>query len=559
MFAGIKVLTFLGLRITMCLAAPELQHARSPFDDWEIPDVSQVKVSSSILDGVFKEGLRNSSTSENSIVVMEAAMQATYQALPKNKNGLLSRNAAAYLVQRYVLQVDHYSLRGVGPDNAGAETEASNHPSKAQQTSAPEKLQSLLESRHGGHGLALRDAALLAVMMRKLVMDLDVLVVHQAFHALSSLKANLTYENVFTENELEQSDLGVETVVKVVWAWEWLYWHNFEQESDFFVDCMVAPTHVMDEFGNLARMLMEAKFYRERHSRNPFKAKTLSIADIVQLVHEATQAMGMWQDHDCKAIKRYLIKFDPDKDGRVPLDIVHSQPQINDTHGEQIFRFSESQDYLRNIGGLDESDPSHPQVLISNYVLGPANCYKSLGYQSFCCLNECDAVLTEVERSVGGPSAKPDVILPLLENLTTPSMDEPRPLSTGLVAKLSGIAAVNGGMVPLHGRLFAQWLHFAFPHECPYPHITQKDGAGNSLSTSYFQGAAEATAQWTDDEMLPLIEEDKRVIFGFRGVLSAGFMLLAVGAMCSQLRMLANAPAHHFQKDVMGVDLEKCM
>jgi len=306
-------------------------------------------------------------------------------------------------------------------------------------------------------------------------------------------------------------------------------------------------------------MLMEAKFYRERHSRNPFKAKTLSIADIVQLVHEATQAMGMWQDHDCKAIKRYLIKFDPDKDGRVPLDIVHSQPQINDTHGEQIFRFSESQDYLRNIGGLDESDPSHPQVLISNYVLGPANCYRSLALHTFCCLNECDAVLSEVERSIGGPSAQPDVILPLLENLTTSSMDEPQSLSTGLVAKLSGIAAVNGGMVPLHGRLFAQWLHFAFPHECPYPHITQKDGAGNSLSTSYFQGAAEATAQWTDDEMLPLIEEDKRVIFGFRGVLSAGFMLLAVGAMCSQLRMLANAPAHHFQKDVMGVDLEKCM
>ncbi|OLP24478.1 hypothetical protein AK812_SmicGene48940, partial [Symbiodinium microadriaticum] len=26
---------------------------------------------------------------------------------------------------------------------------------------------------------------------------------------------------------------------------------------------------------------------------------------------------------------------------------------------------------------------------------------------------------------------------------------------------------------PLHGRLFAQWMHYAFPHECPYPQIAE--------------------------------------------------------------------------------------
>merc|ERR550537_1532339 len=26
-------------------------------------------------------------------------------------------------------------------------------------------------------------------------------------------------------------------------------------------------------------------------------------------------------------------------------------------------------------------------------------------------------------------------------------------------------------MIPLHGRLLAQWLHYAFPRECPYPHM----------------------------------------------------------------------------------------
>jgi len=542
----------MGLNITMCFGAPALRHAVSRFADWKPPEASQMVVAPSTLDRVFKQVRWNSSAGDEYVIAMEAAMQGTYNALPKNKHGLLSRNAVAYLVQKYTMQEYHYSIRGSGPKPATADRSANNYPRSSQQTSVPEMLENLIESRQGGRGFALRDAASLVIMMRKLVMDLSETLVHEALFVLTNM-------SMLTWNEAELSSLSIPTVVKVIWAWEWLQWHGADKDMALFVDHMTLPTHIMDEFGKLAMTLMETKFFRERHSRNPFRARTLSMADTVQLAFEATQAMGMWQDHDCKTMKRYLRNLDPEDDGRVPLDTVYNQPQVYDTNGEIVFRFSESRDFLHSIGGLDESDPSNPQVLISNYVLGPANCYKSLAFHTFCCLNECDAVLTGVERSVGGPSAQPDVILPLLENLTTSSMDEPRPLSTGLVAKLSGIAAVNGGMVPLHGRLFAQWLHFAFPHECPYPHITQKDGAGNSLSTSYFQGAAEATAQWTDDEMLPLIEEDKRVIFGFRGVLSAGFMLLAVGAMCSQLRMLANAPAHHFQKDVMGVDLEKCM
>jgi len=278
----------------------------------------------------------------------------------------------------------------------------------------------------------------------------------------------------------------------------------------------------------------------------------------VQLVHTATVEMGTWQDHDCKAMKKYLIKLDPDGNGRVLLDALYKEPETDDEHGEQVFRFSESQDYLRNIGGLDESDPSQAQVLISNYLLGPANCYKSKAFHTFCCLNECDAVLTEVERALGGPSAKPDVLLPLLGNLTTTSMDETQQFSASLVQKLSRVAEHNGGEVPLHGRLFTQWLHFAFPYECPYPHVTQKDGAGNVLFTSYFQGTLDGS-QWTDDEMLPLIAKEDGALFGFHDILRIVFMLLALVAMCNQLRVLAVAHMHKLQKDLMESDLEKCV
>jgi len=38
-------------------------------------------------------------------------------------------------------------------------------------------------------------------------------------------------------------------------------------------------------------------------------------------------------------------------------------------------------------------------------------------------------------------------------------------------------------MVPLHGRLFAQWLHYVFPHECPFPH---KNGAVSASTPMEF-------------------------------------------------------------------------
>merc|ERR1719409_1156545 len=59
--------------------------------------------------------------------------------------------------------------------------------------------------------------------------------------------------------------------------------------------------------------------------------------------------------------------------------------------------------------------------------------------------------------------------------MTSESMKAPRDFSKGMTDKMYAIAARNGGEVPLHGRMFAQWLHYAFPHECPYPHVVDSD------------------------------------------------------------------------------------
>merc|ERR1712129_345286 len=45
-------------------------------------------------------------------------------------------------------------------------------------------------------------------------------------------------------------------------------------------------------------------------------------------------------------------------------------------------------------------------------------------------------------------------------------------ISPQLLSRLQEIANHHQGQVPLHGRLFMQWLHHAFPTECTFPHVS---------------------------------------------------------------------------------------
>merc|ERR1712151_1290477 len=46
-----------------------------------------------------------------------------------------------------------------------------------------------------------------------------------------------------------------------------------------------------------------------------------------------------------------------------------------------------------------------------------------------------------------------------------------RTVSAAPEGRLMEVAEHHGGRIPLHGRLFAQWMHQAYPRECPYPHV----------------------------------------------------------------------------------------
>merc|ERR1719346_420391 len=84
-------------------------------------------------------------------------------------------------------------------------------------------------------------------------------------------------------------------------------------------------------------------------------------------------------------------------------------------------------------------------------------------------MNECESLLASVEVEVGAASATPALLAQIVSGLESDTVQAPRNLSAAQLGRLDEIAEVHGGRVPLHGRLFAQWMHHAYPRECPYP------------------------------------------------------------------------------------------
>ena len=73
-------------------------------------------------------------------------------------------------------------------------------------------------------------------------------------------------------------------------------------------------------------------------------------------------------------------------------------------------------------------------------------------------------------------------------------------VAPSLERRLSDIADHHGGMVPLHGRLFAQWLHHLHPHECPYPHMS---GTTSPLRPEVFEQEMGLPAEASEEDTGP--------------------------------------------------------
>jgi len=194
------------------------------------------------------------------------------------------------------------------------------------------------------------------------------------------------------------------------------------------------------------------------------RSASLDFAAASNIAIEIGESFYAFFDSGCKNLKTTLRGLEGKKAGRVRLSTFYNAS----LHSH--WRFSEKADYLKRLGALDDSDPQQPRVIVPNYIMSRTNCFEASNLYAICCRNDCEDLMSHLETQIGSSAAEPRKIAELVANLPSNTVPAPTNLSQPLVDRLFQVSQNHYGRVPLHGRLFAQWMHHAYPRECPYPH-----------------------------------------------------------------------------------------
>merc|ERR1719263_1573396 len=101
---------------------------------------------------------------------------------------------------------------------------------------------------------------------------------------------------------------------------------------------------------------------RESHGNGKY-----SFNHVVTVLGEIGEKYGTWQQKECLVLKKKLMDLENEKNGCVPAGNFYKS-MLNDGK----WQFSESMEYLRDQGALDESDLNNQKVMIPNYLDGPS-------------------------------------------------------------------------------------------------------------------------------------------------------------------------------------------
>mmetsp|Transcript_6434 Transcript_6434/g.11773 ORF Transcript_6434/g.11773 Transcript_6434/m.11773 type:complete len:503 (-) Transcript_6434:60-1568(-) len=390
---------------------------------------------------------------------LEEALSSLFPALPKTSRGTLRPTTAKYALQRLFSRLYGWQL-GQGAALPVSESSISFGANVTQWLQA-----------HSEEGLNLADLATLAHVLEEMVHEEAEARLVTAFRATGKPTHGLL--------KLNESTAILETYM-----------------ASFVLGVEIAELHA-DSMSELVAEVPEQyptwpatqEFLQEVHRATVSKTGDISFRDLSRVVSVVDERYGWWQSHECKALKSELLQIEEHPHtGRV---------RLSDFYGRALkggqWQFSESTSYLRQMGALDETDPQSLRVVIPNYMLSLSNCIAASSYYMVCCINECDLHLDQLEQALGSYQAPAEDILLALNQSVAPSLQR----------RLKDIAEHHSGMVPLHGRLFAQWLHHLHPHDCPYPHMS---GTTSPLQPAVFEEEMGQSAEASQEEMLQHVE-----------------------------------------------------
>eukprot|EP00930_Biecheleria_cincta_P072935 TRINITY_DN60280_c0_g1_i1.p1 TRINITY_DN60280_c0_g1~~TRINITY_DN60280_c0_g1_i1.p1 ORF type:complete len:602 (-),score=103.64 TRINITY_DN60280_c0_g1_i1:386-2122(-) len=412
--------------------------------------------------------------SEPHLHAIEKELLPMFRTLPKNSGGRLERNSLRYLSYRYFHQKFSLVVRGFEPTRPV--NDSSWGAAEILSEKVPGFVESALESVHAQErGFDLRDAAQMVTILEQLIFDSESSLLEKTYNATRQSR-----QQPMSEQQLRRL---LESYIAL-----WLAGDDVlpllnrpRQLAKIFPHWGQVVSFVHGQISALNFERQHAPLARRSNTAGNALLPQYSFDDAHAIVGGITKSFATFWESECREMKRKLVSVESHGTGRVPLSVFYGK-SVNDAE----WRFGESESYLRGLGALDETAWLGKQVIIPNYIQGASNCIVAKDHYMVCCASECEPILAEIELAVGSPMATPSHILSVVRNMSQmadlDSSDDCVTIDAALRAQLESAAGSNGE-VPIHGRLFAQWLHYVFPQECPFPH---KSGTAVSLSPFEF-------------------------------------------------------------------------
>lgn len=406
----------------------------------------------------------------------EDRMKSMFQALPKNEYGKLGHSTVRYMLHRFFVEQHGWFIDGLFAEGAALNTSSPSHMLKDR---VPMFVEGLFEKRLGGRGFGVREMATL------------VAVVEDSIQSESQTELKKTYSALGLPLDTNFDEPQVELLVEVYMGGFALNTNMSNVSADYLYR---QTANMIDFYPTWPRA---QKFFREvRQTITPGR-ESYSFGEVSLIVKHLVDTFGTFHGKQCQGLKDTLTGLEKKgASGCINLPDFYEKGLKADTN----WLFIESPEYLRQLGALNENDSKNPRLLTANYINGPNNCLQPTGYYMVCCHNQCDDILGGLEKQLGAPSATPMEIIAALQvnsNLNGASLRSGS-LAPALRRRLSDVAEHHDGRVPIHGRLFAQWLHHVFPRECPYPHMS---GSKHPQWVEDFEEETGKSSQLSDDEM----------------------------------------------------------
>jgi hypothetical protein len=412
--------------------------------------------------------------SRERVADMLKALRPSFESMEKNEYGKLEHTAVRYALHRLFVTRHGWLMKGLNP--AGQSFNSSS-PVEVLKNKTSLHVQGIFEKRLGGQGFGLQELAVFASVLETLISMEVTERIEDLFY-----KFHIPLDSKLTEEQL--------THLMEVYMTAFILGKDIESLSQRILLRLKDKMQVAYQYWGQARkfvhdLRVEALGNREEYTSMDMRAVLVRVGE----------SFGKWQNTECQEMKQRLTKLENGEQGCVPIASFYRGALET---GGKDWQFQETMEYLKANGIIDESEQGNPKVMVSNYMNAPVNCIAFSYYYAVCCIDECESLLGHIERRVQAPTGDVEEIAALIAALPSTTVPGNRTLPPSQLHRLRRIADMHGGRVPIHGRLFMQWMHMVYPRECAYPHIS---GTTKPVTPDVWTAQSHKTTAATLEEM----------------------------------------------------------